>query len=181
MNDTVPHLLTIPDSLLLEEIFPQLPLSYLSQLCSINTRFRNICLNDRLWELRTYYYYPNKINQKPTEISWRQYYMDLTSVIRQVKVRVNPSRNNFVYLGEIDLTHNSTIPSLTNEIVNLAQQKGYIVNDFIIDFNQSVPYDYIAYSRPNNFKTFGPIKNINLSMLILYPGEINLRATYGNI
>lgn len=74
MNYSIPHLLTLPDAILLEEIFPQLSLEHLSQLCASNSRFKQICANERLWELRTDREFPMRFDDKPMNMSWRDYY-----------------------------------------------------------------------------------------------------------
>lgn len=188
MDYSIPYLLTLPDSLLLEEIFPQLPLRYLSRLCSVNKRFYNICLNDRLWKLRTYYQYPDVFDQKPINISWRQYYTYLINYIGEIDV-IHFGHDN---LGKIELSRKSTIESLTDQILNLAQQKGYSTDDYIIEFYQQLPnFIYIAplvrtqfinigRSTPNNIEISGLIEDINTAQLITDANEIaNIRRYIG--
>ncbi len=69
MNYSVPELLTLPDNFLLEEIFADLSLQQLSQLCATYNRFNKICSNDRLWQIKTFEEYPTKANQRPINIS----------------------------------------------------------------------------------------------------------------
>lgn len=158
----------LPDSLLLEEVFPYLSLTHLSQLCSINRRFNQICLNDRLWQLRTYHEYPERVSRKPLNMDWRNYYKYLTSVIRQLNVYFNKNKIN----EKIDLTSGSTIQSLTAEIRNLAQEKGYNIDNHEIKFwhrtiHRNPDTNFITtksfiigYSKPNDTKLVKNIRDI---------------------
>jgi len=40
--------LSLPDEVLLTEIFPRFPVDIINKLCSANVKFNNICQNDTL-------------------------------------------------------------------------------------------------------------------------------------
>ena len=177
MNYTLSYLSTLPDSVLLEEIFPQLSLEYLSKLCIVNSRFNNICVNDRLWQLKTQYEYPNKITSKPKNISWKSYYQHLVNFIRKIDILIT---NKLNYKYEIDLYHKSTISSLQNQILDLARRKGFDVDHgYILQFYKILPRMInisprvstdrfnISIVTPNSADTVGSVKDINYAELFI--------------
>lgn len=174
-------LLTLPNPILLEEICAQLPLACLSQLCAVNRRFHDIGSNDRLWQLKTMQEYSTQAEQKPSDQTWKQYYRYLINIIRKISVTIVVNYK-YIALGQIDLNRNSTISSLTTEILNLAKHKGNHIDDYMIVFCQdmldSVRENFLylhlitSYSTANNSKTFGPIKDIDYTIIIIDPEVI---------
>jgi len=71
--------LSLPDEVLLTEVFPRLPIDNINELCSTNIRFYNICQNDILWQIKTFNEFPTWISQKLPDILWRDYYRLLIS------------------------------------------------------------------------------------------------------
>ena len=51
MDPQVDYLLSLPDEVLMNNVFPRLNLPYLLYLCQLNVRFSNICQNDYLWQI----------------------------------------------------------------------------------------------------------------------------------
>lgn len=138
--------LALPDVILLEEILPKLSLEHLNKLCSTNVRLRNICLNDRLWQIKTQKEYPSPVIKKLPNGTWKEYYTYLSTLIRKISVTYYIKSNSwkegkFPVIGEVNLTEGSTIESLTDEIINLAREK-----DHKIYFRNS-QYGLIAISN----------------------------------
>ena len=183
LSTDVTYLLDLPDNVLLEEIFPQLPFESLLKLCTVNRRFHRLCLIDRLWQLRTYNYYPDKVNQKPTDITWRQYYTYLFNpIIREIPIDVFGQKS----IGKINLHYNSTLKSLSNRILNLAHKNRYSLDNYLILFYEIPARDkfntrLIGYSKPNIFKLKGPIKNIDYASLVLDPNKIAALIAFGGM
>ena len=74
MDPQVNYLLSLPDEVLMNDVFPQLNVPYLLYLCQINVRFSNICQNDYLWQILTERDFG--ITSIPPGLnSWRETYM----------------------------------------------------------------------------------------------------------
>ena len=161
------NLQALPDPILIEEILPQLPIEHLDKLYAINSRFNKICLNERLWQIKTNNEYPVYITKKPGNLSWRQYYKYLQIVIRQVPIEYRDNTSNITIIDNIDLTYKSTMESLSPKIIDIIRQKGYKANNYIIKYIEVTPSgeNIISYSRHNDgenkiqLKMKYPIKN----------------------
>ena len=140
------NLQTLPDPILIEEILPQLPIEHLDKLYAINTRFNNICLNERLWQIKINNEYPIHITKKPCNLSWRQYYKYLLIFIRQIPITYMDNASNTTVIENIDLTRKSTIESLSAKIIDLSRQKGYNINKYIIRYSEITPRSHIIIS-----------------------------------
>ncbi len=166
MNYTIPQLLTLPDNFLLEEVFPQFSPFQLSKLCSTHTRFNKICSNDRLWQIKTFDEYPAKVDQKPSSMSWKQYYRELYNIIRELPVYVASAPN----LGKINLDRNSTIQSLIDNVLKLVKQRyGYDINDLQIIFNGTPingQQNMIAISDLGKIRVRGLINDITYIYIV---------------
>lgn len=73
-HQLVLELLSLPDNILINIIFPDLPVETLNKLCMLNVRFNNICNNDILWEIKTIKEYPFIVNNKSFNTSWKDFY-----------------------------------------------------------------------------------------------------------
>lgn len=98
-------------------------------ICSVNKyAFNDVC-NDKFFQNRTIKKYPNTVNLKPKEMSWKNYYLHLIYYIDKIK------RQGFDYQGERDPEEIYNILLIKNPEVGLerAAQKNYpsLVNHFI--------------------------------------------------
>ena len=82
------NLLDFPESTLLNDILPKVPLSELNKFCLLSPQNNALCKRDELWIAKIEYEYPAFLNQKPTDISWSTYYVYLTRR-RSIPVYVN--------------------------------------------------------------------------------------------
>lgn len=153
MNNAKSNLLTLPESILIEEILPKLPIDYLNRLCSTNNRLRNICLNERIWQIKTQNDFPDQVIIKPDTKTWRQYYEYLRNFIRKISVEYYDGHVKEI-IGDIDLMRNSTSKSLTDEIIKLVEQHGYKSNDYTIQFLEYKPtyVNIIGFSNDRNMR-----------------------------
>lgn len=73
-NSQLEYFLTLPDDVLLHEIFPELSVPYFLSLCELQKQFSNICGDNDLW-----HYYTKRdfgINPVPQGLNnWRDIYM----------------------------------------------------------------------------------------------------------
>jgi hypothetical protein len=73
-----PSSITLFPSELNFELFYFLPAEAILNMCQVSTVFSNICNNDVFWMNKLRYDYPEYFNLKPTEVTWRQAYLDLS-------------------------------------------------------------------------------------------------------
>lgn len=71
------YLLSIPDEVLLYEIFPRLPRYIMFKLSHLHSRFNNICNNDIVWQMKVTHEYHDISRFKHTDITWKDYYKSL--------------------------------------------------------------------------------------------------------
>ena len=60
-SDNYELMLNLPDGVLLDVIFPKLPVDILGKICSMNVRFNTLCQNDKLWLNKTLNDYPTAV------------------------------------------------------------------------------------------------------------------------
>lgn len=65
------------DDTLLEEILPSLPLDALTNFCITNRRIHALCDEDVIWAYRIQKEFPDKMDSKPPESSWYDYYFTI--------------------------------------------------------------------------------------------------------
>lgn len=118
IDPQISYFLSLPDEVISYEIFPRLPLGTLNNLCRAHLKFNNICLNDTLWQIKTFNDLPTMANRKPANMAWRSFYMQL--FIRRVPVEIEIPRCGIS--GHINLYSTSTIESLRDEVLNLLRQ-----------------------------------------------------------
>jgi hypothetical protein len=68
---------SLPDDLLLEEILPSLPLDDLMSLCSTSRRLHALCQTDAMWARRLRLEYPERVAEKPANLTWQDYYFQV--------------------------------------------------------------------------------------------------------
>ncbi len=65
------------DDTLLEKILPSLPLDALTNFCSTNWRINALCGEDVIWANRIQKEFPDKMDSKPPESSWYDWYFTI--------------------------------------------------------------------------------------------------------
>jgi hypothetical protein len=97
MDAQVSYWLSLPDDVLMNNVFTQLSFPYLTYLCQVNERFAKICRNDYLWHKLTERDFG--ITSMPQGInSWRETYL-LYKVLNEPKFAVPYVENAIVELG----------------------------------------------------------------------------------
>ena len=118
------HFLNLPNEVLLNELFPKLPLQSLSNLCQTRTKLRNIWLDDNLWKILICKDYSSYVHQKPEDMLWYEYYRYLSTLIHQIPVSLRIGTYREI-IGNIDLYPTSTARSLVDDVLKLDRLKGY--------------------------------------------------------
>ena len=81
-----------------------LSLPDLLTLCEVNKEFNLYCMNDTVWKLRLIKEFPNyKDLIKPEDISWRDYYLYLTSTYNKTNIYENNEYKGYFYLPNVSL------------------------------------------------------------------------------
>lgn len=57
----------------------QMPLDIICKFEAADQRLANFCQKEQLWQAKVRRDYPNAVSNKPAELSWREYYMQLHS------------------------------------------------------------------------------------------------------
>lgn len=78
-QDLISSFLYIPYEVLLGEIFPRLSIKTINKLCTVNTLFNDLCNDETLWKIKVTNEYSTLVNNKPFQLSWRDYYRSLIS------------------------------------------------------------------------------------------------------
>lgn len=68
------HFLSLPNDILITQLFPKLSLDQIMMLYVSNPSFKGVCLNDELWKIKLFDEDPEYALSKPYDISWKQYY-----------------------------------------------------------------------------------------------------------
>jgi hypothetical protein len=76
-SEDTSYLLSLPDEILINEIFPKLPNRYLNSICQANIRFRRICNSDLLYKRKLELEYPNLLGFKSEDIRNCNFYQFL--------------------------------------------------------------------------------------------------------
>jgi len=134
------NLLDFPESTLLNDILPKVPLSELNKFCLLSPQNNALCKRDELWIAKLEYDYPAFLTQKPTDMSWSTYYVYLTRR-RSIPIYVNGlSIGNVMFSSEL---FNFTL----NDLLNSYTAPYYIM--FTDDNNKP----YILVREPDNIIT----------------------------
>lgn len=64
----------VPDEILCTVFLPKLPLNEMKTLCNTCQRFDEVRQDDRLWQQRTFNDYLSTVDQRPSNVSWREHY-----------------------------------------------------------------------------------------------------------
>ena len=72
--DDADYFLSLPDQVLLDEVFPRLSYREISRLCRVHSRFNAICEIDQLWRGKVQLDYPENYRYKPKRLTWREFY-----------------------------------------------------------------------------------------------------------
>lgn len=83
-------------------VFPELPIDVIGQLCSIHTKFNNVCQNENLWIIKTTHDYPIFVNQKPNTSTWRDFYIYLFNNFKNVQVIYNSQVIGNIWISRLD-------------------------------------------------------------------------------
>lgn len=167
-EDNIDYLTSLPDNYLIDIILPSLPIERLNLLCRGNSRLNNICRNQRLWRHKTLLDYPQYYNTKPSNETWKEFYMTLHS--RYVLVFEG---NDFI--GSIKIYSNDTRDNIEDEVIRLLRADDYnivIYNIDIYDIDGGIMFDpistydigYIKVRKPNNLTSL-PLLPSNLQSL----------------
>ena len=71
----IAYFLSLPDEILLEEVFPRFSADVILSLCPLHWRFSNICQDEYLWKRKVGEEFPEFAKQKPDTIAWVDYYL----------------------------------------------------------------------------------------------------------
>ena len=78
-DSMIEYFASFPDNILETVVFPKLPIAVLGNLCSSDQRFSNVCQSDTLWYHKLSNDYPEFVDGKSAEITWRDYYILVSS------------------------------------------------------------------------------------------------------
>lgn len=147
MDEYPSYLLSLPDEVLLNVIFPRLDLHYLLYLCEVNVKFSKLCQQDSMWKERVNFEFPDflcisdipefsctfNVHNIPPNTSWKDYYIFLYQNVINVKM----------YRDEPDPLGQYLVPIL---IKSLRILKGDI-DQFVADLYL---YEVILYTDKDN-------------------------------
>lgn len=71
------YIKTLPDEVIINEIFPSLDLKDLSSICKTDSHLRNLCSLPIVWQRRLQAEFPLMYDKKPPNVEWKEYYMYL--------------------------------------------------------------------------------------------------------
>jgi hypothetical protein len=111
-DELIDNLLSLPDETLINVIFPRLPLDIMGKLCTINTKFNNICQDEKIWINRINNEFPGY--QKPSTSTWGDFYMSLT-------YKIVPIIYNGDYIGNIWINSSDDLDTIKNNIKPLVE------------------------------------------------------------
>jgi len=179
-DSLISYFLTLPDEVLLTEIFPRFPIVVISRLCLVNYRFNQICNNDILWQIKTLNKYYMYKSLKPLTVSWKNYYLFL-SVGEKIPVYYHGDRIDYVNFGSkyLNMTIALLVPlinQITDKNINIVfidQQ----INPIII-----VKYpDMIIDIKSTNYETIQKViifVDEEFNIPIIKNEDINNRSKY---
>lgn len=158
MDLPVSYLLNLPNDTLLRDILPKIPLSTLTEACSLHPRINQLCQLDKLWQDRTAFEFFKEYNNKPLDISWRDYYLLLTGNKIIPVYLGNDQIDSIMFVPRFfELTLKRLLPNLTN-----IQQPYYIV----FSDNDNMPY-YMVREPENTISILSEnYRNISKATII---------------
>lgn len=143
MDLQVSDLLSLPNDTLLRDILPKIPLSKLTEICVLHPRINQLCQTQELWQNRTALEFFNEYNNKPLDITWRDYYFSLTGGGLIPVYLDNVQIDSIEFVPQyFELTMRRLLPKLQN-----MRQPYYI----ILTDKQNLPY--ITIRQPDNIIT----------------------------
>jgi hypothetical protein len=123
--EDISYFLSLPDEVLITEIFPRFGIDVLNRLCQVNVRFNLICQDETLWQIKTINEFPSL--SKPSNISWKDYYRLLVG--KRIPLYYQGDRISYI---PFDLSLLNGVISLIVPYINQNQLTG-IVNIVFID------------------------------------------------
>lgn len=103
-QDLISSFQYIPYEVLLGSIFPYLSLKTINRLCTVNSLFNDLCNDETLWKIKITNEYSTLVNNKPLELSWRDYYRSMVSKIVPIYYHGDRIGTIMVMLGELKET-----------------------------------------------------------------------------
>lgn len=121
----------ISNDVLLHEILLYLDIKDLSHLCQVNKDINKLCLDEYLWEHKVINEYPDYYDNKPIDMSWYNYYLNLVTEY-QTDIYIY-SNNVYEYIGNIFM-------NIFIQDINIIIQKvvGMVIKLFKFDFGQYI-------------------------------------------
>lgn len=123
------YFFSLPDDVLVNQIFPSLPLTEVARLCSTHTRFARLCAGEELWRIRAFYEFPSEARLKPVDLSWRNYYRFLRE--RRIPLYYQGDRIAWIPFSSERLDLTLTWIALAIDLGSLRQDPGPVNIVFI--------------------------------------------------
>ncbi len=143
MDLPVSYLLNLSNNTLLREILPKIPLSALTEVCALHPRINELCKTQELWQNRTAFEFFYEYNNKPLNITWRDYYFSLTGGGLIPVYLDNVQIDSIAFVPQyFELTLRRLLPKLQN-----VKQPYYII------FTDIQNFPYITVREPDNIIT----------------------------
>ena len=121
--------MNISNDVLLHEILLYLDIKDLSNLCQVNKNINTLCSDEKLWERKVINEYPDYYDNKPIDMSWYNYYLNLVTE-HQTDIYIYYN-NVYEYIGNIFMNiFIQDINIIIQRIINI------IIKVFKFDFGQ---------------------------------------------
>ena len=147
-SEDISYLLSLPDNILITSVLPTLPVDYINKLCKLNVRVNLLCKNDLLWQYKTLNDFLDEIDNKPNNISWKEFYYSISPEVKIIPIYYHgdiinkipvfrddiESINDYLY-EYIDNIPNLNIVPINNQLnpINLQENYNDLIKIILID------------------------------------------------